>query len=116
MPPLADKAFLAFSLPLAAASFLTTFSNLSPAAIAGAAVGLLVLILFFSVVGKMLRNDPAESWRVALVFGLASGVLSVILAFWGKIADPFAILAITVVAALRGPGYLHEQINKRKDK
>lgn len=117
MPPLlTDKVFLSFVAPIIAASLLASWSDLSSLQISIAIIGLIILILFFSVVGKLLRDDPDELWRVAIVFGLGSGVLSVILAFLGKIADPFAIMAVAIVASLRGPGYLKEQIEKKKVK
>ena len=86
------------------------------ASISIASVALLILICFFAWVGKLLRGDPNESTGLALVFGLAAGILAVATAFWGEVANPFAIVLAVIFASLRGPGYLKEKLDQSTNK
>ena len=111
-----NKIALSFFGPIVAASFLQTFSRLSPVAIAFIAVALVVVLSLFSVVGKFVRADPEERVGIALAVGLASGLLAVASAFAVEVANPFIILTTAMVAAYKGPEYLKAKTTKNKDK
>ncbi len=110
------RPFLVLMAPVMAASFLRSYSEMEAPAIATASVALLVLICFFAWVGKLLRGDPNESTGLALVFGLAAGILAVATAFWGEVANPFAVVLAVILAALKGPVYLKEKLDSNKEK
>jgi hypothetical protein len=111
-----NKYALAFFAPLVATSFLSTFSELSPVLIAAISVALVVVLSLFSVVGKLVRNDPNERVSVAVAVGLASGLLAVASAFAIEVANPFIVLTGAMGAAYKGPEYLKSKTEDKKDK
>lgn len=110
------KPALAFFAPLVATSFLSSFSELAPGMIAAVAVALVVILSLFSVVGKLVRNDPSEKVSVAIAVGLASGLLAVASAFAIEVANPFIVLTGAMGAAYKGPEYLKSKTSNKKIK
>ena len=109
---------IAFFAPIVAASFLHSFSDLSPLAVSLSALALVALLSLFSIVGKLVRDDPDESVKAALLIGLASGLLATVSAFAVEVANPFIILSAAMVAAYKGPVYLRKKTedSNQKDK
>lgn len=111
-----DKTVIYFATPIVATSFLSSFSELPPGPIALVAVALVIVLSLFSVVGKLVRNDPAEKITTALAVGMASGLLAVVSAFAIEVANPFIVLTGAMGAAYKGPEYLKAKTSNKKDK
>tara|TARA_R110000796_G_scaffold173868_1_gene290830 strand:+ start:19975 stop:20358 length:384 start_codon:yes stop_codon:yes gene_type:complete len=110
-----DKPILFFFAPLVVASTLNGMSDLPAPAVAGLALAAVAILALFAVVGKLIREDPAESIYQAVLIGIASGLLSIALSFAGEIANPFVTLSLAMVAAYKGPGFLKAKTKNDDD-